>query len=61
MNVGTLPYMPPEVLNGKLKFVSPCVDVWGIGVIMYSLLYGKLPFKGRTNEDKINNILLCNF
>lgn len=59
MNVGTLPYMPPEVLNGKLKFVSPCVDVWGIGVIMYSLIYGKLPFKGRTNEDRINSILNC--
>ncbi|CAD8115960.1 unnamed protein product [Paramecium sonneborni] len=61
MNVGTLPYMPPEVLNGKLKFVCPCVDVWGVGVIMYSLLYGKLPFKGRTNEDKVTNILQCNF
>ncbi|CAD8082144.1 unnamed protein product [Paramecium primaurelia] len=61
MNVGTLPYMPPEVLNGKLKFVCPCVDVWGLGVIMYSLLYGKLPFKGRTNEEKVNNILQCNF
>lgn len=61
MNVGTLPYMPPEVLNGKLKFICPSVDVWGLGVIMYSLLYGKLPFKGRTNDEKVNNILQCNF
>ncbi|CAK61006.1 unnamed protein product (macronuclear) [Paramecium tetraurelia] len=61
MNVGTLPYMSPEVLNGKLKFLCPCVDVWGLGVIMYSLLYGKLPFKGRSNEEKVNNILQCNF
>jgi MAP/microtubule affinity-regulating kinase len=61
MNVGTLPYMPPEALNGKLKLVSPCVDVWGVGVIIYSLIYGKLPFKGRTSDEKVSSILLCNY
>lgn len=40
--VGTLPYMAPEVLRGPGG--STQVDVWGVGVMLYEMLTGELPF-----------------
>jgi len=40
---GTLPFMAPEVFQGRLGFKS---DVWSAGVILYNLLTGDFPFIG---------------
>jgi eukaryotic-like serine/threonine-protein kinase len=44
--VGTLPYMSPEQLRGEKAQVSS--DLWALGVVLYELTTGRLPFKGQT-------------
>lgn len=41
-------YMAPEVILGEIKFVGPPIDIWAIGVMIYALLCGTLPFQGET-------------
>jgi cGMP-dependent protein kinase len=40
--IGTIHYMAPEMLNGKDYSFS--IDIWAIGVIVYEVFYGHLPF-----------------
>jgi serine/threonine-protein kinase len=44
--LGTPPYMSPEQLAGKK--VSGQADLFSLGVMMYQLVTGELPFKGET-------------
>ncbi|MEZ6186222.1 MAG: serine/threonine-protein kinase [Planctomycetota bacterium] len=46
--VGTPSYMAPEQLAGKHELFGPPVDVWALGVLLYQILTGRLPFNGRT-------------
>jgi serine/threonine protein kinase/DNA-binding SARP family transcriptional activator/WD40 repeat protein len=48
---GTLYYMAPELLRGETP--SPQSDLYALGVLIYELLTGKLPFEG---EDAITLI-----
>ena len=45
----------PEVLT-KRGYSAP-VDFWSLGVVAYELLFGKRPFRGRTNTALTNSIL----
>lgn len=40
---GTMAYAPPEMLTGA-RYQGPAVDIWSLGVILYTLLCGYLPF-----------------
>lgn len=42
---GTPNYIAPEILDGKKKGHSFEVDIWSLGVIMYTLLVGRPPFE----------------
>jgi serine/threonine protein kinase/tetratricopeptide (TPR) repeat protein len=53
--VGTLPYMAPETLRGERA--DERSDIWAIGVILYEMSTGRLPFKGETVFDLTASIL----
>jgi serine/threonine-protein kinase len=44
--LGTPEYMAPEQVTGSA--VSPATDVYALGVVMYQLVSGRLPFVGET-------------
>jgi len=53
--VGTLPYMAPEVLRGQKG--DRLSDLWSLGVLLYELATGKLPFRGNTGFEVTSAIL----
>ncbi|KAH7927532.1 Pkinase-domain-containing protein [Leucogyrophana mollusca] len=41
-------YFPaPELIHGK-PYVGPAVDVWSFGIVLYTLVCGKVPFDGES-------------
>ena len=53
--VGTLTYMAPEVLRGVAADVRS--DIWSLGVLLYRLVSGALPFAGQTTFATSSAIL----
>ena len=60
-NIGTLKYMSPEILSGAEKGTTPGIDVWALGVILYYMTMGKLPFVGSTSSETIRLITHSSF
>lgn len=52
---GSMAYMAPEVLT-KRGYLSS-VDWWSLGVLAYELLFGRRPFRGKTNSALTHSIL----
>jgi len=52
-------YAAPEILEEAQAF--PQSDVWSLGVLLYVLMSGQLPFKGETPEESKDNILRVQF
>ena len=55
---GTPFFMSPEVIEGDDSMKS---DIWSLGVILYSLVCGYLPFQGRSQDEIFRRIKAVDF
>jgi hypothetical protein len=46
--IGTTPYLSPEGIMGET--IDPRGDIWALGVMLFEMLAGTLPFVGRTDD-----------
>ncbi|KAK9455538.1 kinase-like domain-containing protein [Dipodascopsis uninucleata] len=53
--VGTEEYIAPEVIKGNGH--TSAVDWWTLGILIYEMLYGTTPFKGKNRNATFANIL----
>uniref|UniRef100_A0A914USD9 Protein kinase domain-containing protein n=1 Tax=Plectus sambesii TaxID=2011161 RepID=A0A914USD9_9BILA len=52
---GTVEYMAPEVVNRRGH--STAADWWSLGVLMFEMLTGNLPFQGQNRKETMTQIL----
>nr|AML78546.1 putative LOV domain-containing protein [Podocarpus coriaceus] len=53
--VGTEEYIAPEIITGTGH--SSAVDWWALGILLYEMLYGRTPFRGKNRQTTFANIL----
>lgn len=56
--VGTPYYMAPEAWEGKV--LDAQADIWSLGVVIFEMLTGKVPFGGDTGAAVMNKVLTTN-
>nr|AML79023.1 putative LOV domain-containing protein [Leucobryum albidum] len=53
--VGTEEYIAPEIISGAGH--SAAVDWWALGILLYEMLFGRTPFRGKNRQKTFSNIL----
>ena len=56
-HLGTLEYMPPEIIMQKSELYSEKIDIWSLGVLTYECLAGVSPFF-RPSPDEIASAIV---
>ncbi len=54
--MGTASYMSPEQVRGRAD-IDARTDIWSLGVVLFEMLTGRIPFSGETAGDTIASIL----
>ena len=57
---GTPAYIAPEIIEDR-GYQHYYVDVWSLGVLLYAMLCGAVPFKATNMQDLYRNILKAEF
>jgi eukaryotic-like serine/threonine-protein kinase len=55
--VGTIPYMSPEMAQGRWEDVCTLSDVYGLGAILYAMLTGRPPFSGANTVETLEGVV----
>ena len=55
-NAGSLKFMAPEILIGHNES-TPKIDIWSLGIILYGLVLGDLPFRN-SNKDELKKLII---
>ena len=58
MIIGTPAYMAPEQAQGKKAAIGPAADIYSLGVLMYQLLTGTLPFEAEASWQLMQQIIV---
>nr|AML76892.1 putative LOV domain-containing protein [Sesuvium verrucosum]AML79606.1 putative LOV domain-containing protein [Sesuvium verrucosum] len=53
--VGTEEYIAPEIITGAGH--TSAIDWWALGILLYEMLYGRTPFRGKNRQKTFANIL----
>jgi tetratricopeptide (TPR) repeat protein len=54
--MGTPAYMPPEQAAGDVHAIGPHSDQWSLGIILYEMLTGRVPYAGESLHDTLTLI-----
>lgn len=54
---GTYEYMAPEIVTDVAYDYT--IDIWSVGVLLYELVHGYAPFKGKEYKEISSNIKKC--
>ncbi|KAM4612995.1 NUAK family SNF1-like kinase 2 [Polymixia lowei] len=53
-------YASPEIVNGR-PYRGPEVDTWSLGVLLYTLVHGAMPFDGNNHKILVQQISTGNY
>jgi len=59
-NCGSALYAAPEIIQKK-KYIGPEVDIWSLGVVLYAMTTGCLPWAGKARKNQLDNIVIGNY
>lgn len=54
--LGSPPYMAPEQARGQVGGLGPPLDVYALGAVLYHLLAGVPPYRGRSPRDIVEQV-----